>query len=371
MPPRYFKNDAPLASRDPYKQLKASLSRLVNDHPATEIRPGGGLYKGCLSVAYLFLMLQQIYTDLEVEGQHLSVWATAYLKFAQDSMSKFPGPSPGKCGIMDDIMSLLAVGAATTKDIGMVEDLCDYAAEVLDPETENEFLYGRAGYLYLLRLVKASFLGDEKTLQLITDTQDDVVDAILETQRPWKWMGKNYVGAIHGAMGIITQIVLTNPKKYASLVEVDLAVLLTYQYESGNWPSSLPLERDRLVQVCHGAPGMIISLLSVKEHFPQLEEKIDKAIAKGRACIKERGLLTKEPCICHGITGNALALEQEDFENFLTYTTGQEMKSMEKDGMLEKSSAPESLFMGEAGRAWVWAVADKGLNKRILGYNDL
>jgi hypothetical protein len=47
------------------------------------------------------------------------------------------------------------------------------------------------------------------------------------------------------------------------------------------------------------------------------------------------------------------------------------MKSMEKDGMLEKSSAPESLFFGEAGRAWTWAVADKDLPKRILGYNDL
>jgi hypothetical protein len=72
-----------------------------------------------------------------------------------------------------------------------------------------------------------------------------------------------------------------------------------------------------------------------------------------------------------GITGNALALEDKDFEHFLTYTTGHEMKSMEKDGMLEKSSCPESLFGGEAGRAWSWAVADKGLDKRILGYNDL
>ena len=72
-----------------------------------------------------------------------------------------------------------------------------------------------------------------------------------------------------------------------------------------------------------------------------------------------------------GITGNALALEDKDFEHFLTYTTGHEMKSMEKDGMLEKSNSPESLYCGEAGRAWAWAVADKGLDKRILGFNDL
>lgn len=39
--------------------------------------------------------------------------------------------------------------------------------------------------------------------------------------------------------------------------------------------------------------------------------------------------------------------------------------------MLEKSSSPESLFGGEAGRAWTWVVADLGLPKRVLGYNDL
>lgn len=47
------------------------------------------------------------------------------------------------------------------------------------------------------------------------------------------------------------------------------------------------------------------------------------------------------------------------------------MKSMDKDGMMEKSSAPESLWCGEAGRAWTWAVVDKQLPKTLLGYNDL
>ena len=72
-----------------------------------------------------------------------------------------------------------------------------------------------------------------------------------------------------------------------------------------------------------------------------------------------------------GISGNALALDDKEFEHFLTYTTGNEMKAMEKDGLMEKSQNPEGLFTGEAGRAWCWAVADLGLEKRVLGYNDL
>jgi hypothetical protein len=94
-------------------------------------------------------------------------------------------------------------------------------------------------------------------------------------------------------------------------------------------------------------------------------------ILKARECIWERGLLTKEPCLCHGISGNALALDGKQFEHFLTYTTGHEIKSMAKDGVLEKSDDPSALWCGEAGRAWAWAIADKKLDKRFLGYNDI
>lgn len=235
-----------------------------------------------------------------IEGHPLGVWSAAYLKHSQDNIASYPGPTVGKCGIMDDIMALLAIGAASSKDVDMLNSLIDYSAEVIDADTENDLLYGRAGYLYLLRLVKASFVDDTSSLQLITDTQDDVVNAILESPRPWKWHGKVYIGAVHGAIGIITQIVLTNPQRYAPKLEAELAVLLTYQYETGNFPSSVPPERDRLLQFCHGAPGVVISLVSIKDYFPKLQDRIDKAITKGRECIWERGLLTKEPCLCHG-----------------------------------------------------------------------
>ena len=127
-------------------------------------------------------------------------------------MKKYPGPTVSECGVSDDIMALLALFAASAKDTETVKELCDYAAVTTDEEAPNEWLYGRAGYLYLLRLVRGSFLEDNEALQVIDDTSEEVIDAIMESPRPWKWHGKAYIGAAHGAIGIITQVVLTDPK---------------------------------------------------------------------------------------------------------------------------------------------------------------
>lgn len=368
--PRYFRNDAEHASRDPYKQLAASLTRLVQSYDPNSITSGGGLYYGPISIAFLFFTLQGFYNDLTVEENHLSTWFAVYLKQAQENMQHYSGPQPDRCGISDDIMALVALSAASAKDADMARELCDFAAVVSEEGASNEWLYGRAGYLYLLRLVKTSFLDDKEVTELIVDTATEVIEAILDSARPWKWHDKAYVGAVHGAIGIITQIVLTEPE-YAAELEPELGALLSYQMSSGNFPSSVPPGKDRLVQFCHGAPGVVSSLLSIRAYFPNLHSRIDEAVRKGREVILERGLLTKEPCLCHGISGNALALRDDDMEHFLSYTTRAEVRAMEKDGMLEKSEEPASLWCGEAGRAWAWAVAERGLEKRFLGYNDI
>jgi len=368
--PRYFRNDQPPKHRDAHKQVIASLTRLVNDYPPKSVAPGGGLYFGPVSIGYLFFVLQRVYDDLEIDGYTLDTWAAQYLAHARNHMKEYPGPSMERCGISDDIMAMIAIEAASNRDPELIKDLCKFADVTSDPEAGCEWLYGRAGYLYLLRFAKACFPDDKQVAEMIDDTADEVIEAIMDTPRPWKWHGKAYVGAVHGAIGIITQIVLTDPS-WAPQLEADLGALLSYQYDGGNWPSSIPPGRDRLVQVCHGAPGVIISLESIKHNFPKLQDKIERAIAKGRECVIERGLLTKEPCLCHGISGNALALEGEQFEHFLTFTTGHEIKAMDKEGLMERSDDPASLWTGEAGRAWAWAVADRNLTKRLLGYNDV
>lgn len=275
------------------------------------------------------------------------------------------------CGVANEHLALLALEGAVKKDTALLHKLCSYSSAVTSTSDSgsDEWLYGRAGYLYLLRMLRASFKDDSNALALIQNTINAVVHRISTSPQPWTWHGKAYLGAAHGAIGIILQVVLSSPSSAPEYQQL-LASLLDQQFPSGNFPSSLPAGTDRLVQFCHGAPGFVIALVSLRPHFPELQNKIDAAIEAGRKVTWERGLLTKTPCLCHGIAGNSLALVGgEETEHFMSHMCSAALA--EEDRLDEDEHRDDGLFTGEAGRAWAWAVVDKGLERTCIGFNDL
>ena len=150
-------HDRPLSRRSADKQLILSLERLVRDFSPTSLQPGGGLYVGPLSIALLFFVLAKHYEDLKIDNISLTAWFDSYLETGTKIIGKSTGPSPDRCGIGDDMMSLLALKAASAKHPIVAKRLCEYVGVVTMPGASNEWLYGRAGYLYLLRLVRSSF----------------------------------------------------------------------------------------------------------------------------------------------------------------------------------------------------------------------
>ncbi len=123
----------------------------------------------------------------------------------------------------------------------------------------------------------------------------------------WKFANRRFLGPCHGDIGIITQLVLSLPS-LAQTLESRLKELLDLQMVDGNWPATgNTVDKDSsLVQFCHGATGFVISLKALRPFYPDLEARIDDAISKGQEIIWERGLLRKEPSLCHGILGNGL-----------------------------------------------------------------
>lgn len=287
-----------------------ALVRIVRGEPPRssyhDRRKAGGIAKGPTALAYLFLRLSKISPDLNIDGHSPIHWAEAYLRGQRAGI----GRRSGNCGITSERFAYTALSACLSKETADVEQFIRALAPVLSPNHEepfpSELLCGRAGMLYLIRVLRYFVPHSELLLEEPVEILNrEILEKGDDGKGNWSFHGKHYYGAAHGDIGIITQLVLTTPS-LAPQLRPRLEKLLDLQFDSGNWPSSAESSRDRLVQWCHGAPGFVVSLLALRQYFPDLSSRIDHAVERGRACIWERGLLRKEPSLCHGILGNAL-----------------------------------------------------------------
>uniref|UniRef100_A0A8C3R4H4 LanC-like protein 2 n=1 Tax=Cyanoderma ruficeps TaxID=181631 RepID=A0A8C3R4H4_9PASS len=185
-----------------------------------------------------------------------------------------------------------------------------------DSELPDELLYGRAGYLYALLYLNTEIGPDTVPQSVIKE----VIDAIIESGKNfskeerktdrcpllYQWHRKQYVGAAHGVAGIyymlMQPIANVDQETLTELVKPSIDYVRHKKFRSGNYPSSLSNETDRLVHWCHGAPGVIHMLMQAYKTF-----KEDKYLKDAMDCsdvIWQRGLLRKGYGICHGTAGN-------------------------------------------------------------------
>ncbi|KAJ9095952.1 hypothetical protein QFC21_005314 [Naganishia friedmannii] len=420
----------PLSPLPLHIHLETSLTHLVTQYPPPTLLPAGGLYAGLLGIVYLFYRLSDLLpSDYKIQGKTVLQWQRGYWAQAERYERELLGDHgvagvkvrPWRCGVGDDtvVYAALHVVFAIEDDNNAeaeVEAFCkavtrqlvgrhaDEQSKKHGKSASNEWLYGRAGTLFLLRLVRNASLGRQSgniddnttiTLNTIDSAIRAVVREIVAAPRPWIWHGNAYLGAVHGSAGIIAQVLLSikaisgdsgdhdEEKKWIATMEPDVGQLLDVQFtETGNWPSSLASapgrqpRDDRLLQFCHGSPGIIACLSHILPFYPHLSTRIKHAITLAQPDLFARGLLTKEPCLCHGATGNALALhDQKQREAFLAYTTEEAIREMEEGGLMRNSESPEGLYTGLAGRVWAWALgASRGFDKagtgNFAGFDD-
>ncbi|XP_063778521.1 lanC-like protein 2 [Pseudophryne corroboree] len=222
----------------------------------------------------------------------------------------------------------LAVGAVVHHKLQNQAESTDCITKLLqlhrgvvgaDPELSDELLYGRAGYLYALLYVNKE-IGPDTVPQA---TIKELVDAIIESGKNlsreehktercpllYQWHKKHYVGAAHGLAGIyytlMQPLAKVDQETLTDLVKPSIDYVRHKKFRSGNYPSSLSNETDRLVHWCHGAPGVIHMLIQAHKLFK--EEKYLKDAIECNDVIWQRGLLRKGYGICHGTSGNGYA----------------------------------------------------------------
>ncbi|XP_077410603.1 lanC-like protein 2 [Vanacampus margaritifer] len=222
----------------------------------------------------------------------------------------------------------LAVGAVVHHKLGNTADSNDCLSRLLqlqlsvlglDSETPDELLYGRAGYLYALLYVNKEIGGDTvdeatvaKVVAPIIESGKNLSAELKKTERCpllYEWHKKQYVGAAHGLAGIFYMLMQPGarvpPDVLSALVRPSIDYIRHKKFRSGNFPSSLSNESDRLVHWCHGAPGVIHMLIMAHKVFK--EDKYLKEAVECGEVIWQRGLLRKGYGICHGTAGNGYA----------------------------------------------------------------
>ncbi|KAJ9114921.1 hypothetical protein QFC20_001294 [Naganishia adeliensis] len=400
-------------------ELAVSLDTLVTRHPPSSLGPSGGLYAGLLSVTYLFWKLDKILQeDTVVQVQSLREWYQAYWSQAKRYEHALIGEvgmegikvRPWRCGVGDDTVvyaamkTIASIEDRESNSRAQVEAFCAAARQVVgeasaDQErrhgkpASNEWLYGRAGTLYLLRVIRQAVLTKNGRSNSLTNAIDDtirvLVNEIVYAPRPWIWHGKPYLGAVHGSAGIIAQVLLSmdtireeRNEDLLNALRPDIDQLIDLQLPSGNWPSSISFgsinshAADRLRQFCHGSPGIVPCLTNITRFYPSLSSEVTTSIRSAQKDIIDRGWLTKEPCLCHGATGNALSLPgKRSRDAFLAGTTERELRKLQLEGIVGESDSGEGLYTGIAGRAWVWAKLtmeedDNGAGL-FLGFDDV
>ncbi|KAL8801469.1 MAG: hypothetical protein Q9182_004435 [Xanthomendoza sp. 2 TL-2023] len=374
MAQRYIPNNESvlLKEEDPQKQIVLCLQTILNDYPPQDsysYHDAHGFYSGPTSIAYLFLHLAHSHPDLVICNHHARFWCKAYMSGKRKRSAV--EVTTDNCGVINEHLAGCAVLGALTGDEDYINALVYHTSTVVQESGSDEWLYGRAGFMYLLRMVRHWVPTSRDAMNACIQK---VGDRILENGPPWKWHGKEYLGAVHGSVGIITQLILSGPHYAADhkVISTMKELLQSQEQGNGNFPSSVDSGRLSLVQFCHGAPGFVLSLPLIQKYFESTyQAAINTAVAEARDCIWKRGLLTKAPNVCHGAIGNALALSSPQRDHFMAYTTAEMIRKGKEEGWYIEGSDPYGLFCGEAGRAWGWAVMDSGKDLGIIGYSDV
>ncbi|ATY61060.1 Lanthionine synthetase [Cordyceps militaris] len=373
--PRYMPNNQPLRalSKTPKLLFQAALEEFVekNEVPTTfEEGHLSGIFAGFTGIPYMFLQLSELHPDVQVKGESLRQLAERYMKVGSDApMLK----QDIECGLISEKLGREALTACLSGDDKDVERFIASTADIASPPSmtdepiANEILYGRAGVLFLLRLVRHWVPQSRARLEAQMRT---IAGRIMESNNhgldSWVWINKKFVGAVHGDIGIITQLVMCLPELAAAL-EPHLLRLLSMQFEDGNWPKYMDegeTESD-IVQFCHGAPGFVISLQALRPYYPHLSAAFDHSIAKGVEITWAKGLLRKEPALCHGIMGNALALPRgEKRDHFLALVEPQAIDEMKKKDPIAFGTANYGMrycipMIYSMSAVWVWGVCEQ------------
>ncbi|PFH34655.1 lanthionine synthetase C family protein [Besnoitia besnoiti] len=286
------------------------------------------VYVGAPGIAFAFLKLatiqtgEQRETSLATASRLLSPEVLdAGLQHATRHPSLGPSLLSGPAGFFlvlalqawKPSTPLASQPAAYRSAVQSYESYANFAIHELD---SDEWLYGRAGYLYGCLFLNHLVPGSVPE-SVINQTAKTILESGAAYGREtglsplmYVWHDKQYIGAAHGVIGIVYMLMLVDSVRRdpnaMRLVKGTLDWLLTLETKNHNWPAVVGGADDYLCHFCHGASGAVFAFGVGSIVFNNREYQ--KAALRAADCVWRYGLLKKGPGICHGISGSGYAL---------------------------------------------------------------
>ncbi|KAJ9588248.1 hypothetical protein L9F63_018412, partial [Diploptera punctata] len=298
------------------EKLQSSINKLLlkfETNLQTYISTDYSVYTGTSGIALLFILLEKRLKRNSYSKRAMEMVESYLPKLKRQRVSYLNGDA----GPLAIAGMLYYRQGNVVKAQEMIQRLKEMLPQVvnLNSDVPDEVLYGRTGYLYSLLFVN-KFMG-RNTIE--ADIIKKVVSTVLRSGQNlaqqegrnvplmYMWHEKYYLGGAHGIAGIL--FMLLQAKDYMSqddlnnLVRPTIDFLQGITFPSDNFPSSLGSSTDKLVQWCHGAPGVVFLFAEAYKVFGD-KKYLETALKCGEVVWK-RGVLKKGYSICHGVAGNA------------------------------------------------------------------
>jgi lantibiotic modifying enzyme len=339
-------------------------------HPADdEAMPGipmTSLFNGASSTMWSLLYLQEKGVSVALKNDYVNLFETVYETYLKtpDTDSHAPGYLLGAAGILSVIERFRPTPSHTQMLLSRLFDTS------LRPE--NELMWAAPGALIASKLLY-DFSKKDEFLEVITKSAQEIL-------RQWKFDSKlgchlwtqdlygrqqQLLGAVHGFAGNVRSLLLAfqhlnSDQKNFTLDKGEETLRITAIIEDGctSWPPVIG-ESKRLVQWCHGAPGMITSFAG----FPtKTSFELDSLLISAGDLVWRAGPLSKPFGLCHGTAGNGYA-----FLKLFTRTQDEAWLSRARSFAMHAIEQSDKGFQTFGRHRYEFLTGDLGLCHYLLG----
>ena len=291
-------------------------------HPREDgLPPGPAFYIGASGVLWtLWYLHRKGYTRLDEEW--LIDMLTPLVERCEQEVAKFVPAMACEVAYLFGRMPILMMLVELTGEDRWREALIGEVGRSVDAPV-RELMWGRPGVLTATHLVADQTVRDEiahlntQNIEKLFEAWSVSTHGVRVLKEELYGGSKVFNGAVHGMAGQIFPLLQRRSTLPGDMAERATSDARRWLFESAsrgehgtNWApefvphgtDTAPFASSMMLQICHGAPGVIVCCRHLES-----DPEVDELLAEGAELTWHAGPLSKGAGLCHGAAGNGYA----------------------------------------------------------------